>query len=267
MSATDLAFVILGNGLALAFIALSVSKRVIGRHLLLSLYAMGLLLCDGVRWAFLRSYGFSSKPYYYVYYSSDLCLVVLRYLVILSVFDLILRNSLLRVQARRAFLGFFAIVAGMSYAVVSHNWSGPYSRLIFEFQQNLYFACVVLTVLLCVTLTQLRVTDPVLRTLVYGLGVSAALLASGNALQSVLADLTQRGTLNKAVLDSFAVVIGRMHALATVSMLALWCYALAHVKASMPITDSGEVPEPDTVTAQVPAFALAHAFLRAEVRS
>jgi hypothetical protein len=266
VSAIDLAFLVLGSGLALSFIALSVSKRAVGRHLSLNLYAAGLLLCDGVRVAVLQHFGLSSKTYYYTYYSSDLCLVVLRYLVILSVFDLILRNSLLRVQARRAFLGFFAIVAGMSYAIVSHNWSGPYTRLILEFQQNLYFACVVLTILLCATLSQLRLTNPVLRVFVYGLGVSAALQAGGNAAGNMLSELNLRGALSEPVWRSCAVVLGRMNTLATMSMLVLWCYALTRVTASLRATDSVEAPEPATMAEEVPSYALVPAFFRAEAR-
>jgi hypothetical protein len=226
-----------------------------------------LLLCDGVRFAFFKHYGLQSKSYFYAYYSSDLCLVVLRYLVLLSVFNLVLRNSPLWVQARRAFLGFFAVVAGMSYAMVSHNWSGPYSRLIFEFQQNLYFACVVLTVLLCATLAQLRVTDPVLRTIVYGLGVSAALLAGGNALGNVLSVLNLKAVLSESLWQSCAVLLGRMNTIATLSMLSLWCYALTRIKAGEPATAPVAVRERDGIVEEESVFGLAHAFLRAEVRS
>jgi hypothetical protein len=264
VSAIDLAFLVLGSCLALSFIAISVFKGVVGRHLTLNLYAAGLLLCDGGRVIILKHYGLSSKAYFYTYYSSDFCLVVLRYLVILSVFDLILRNSPLRIPARRGFLGFFAVVAGLSYAAVSHNWSSPYTALILEFQQNLYFACVVLTVLLCATLTQLRVSDPVLRTFVYGLGVSAALLAGGNALGHMLSAWNLQGALSKPVWESCDFVLGRMTMIASLSMLSLWCYALTGVRAGSPAAEA--VSEIAEVVREGPAFALAHSFFRAEVR-
>jgi sorbitol-specific phosphotransferase system component IIC len=222
MSKIDLMNVIVCDGLALAFLALGVWKGLTRRYLYLNLYCVSLLACSAARQVVLHSYGLRSTKYFYTYFQSDLVLAVVRYLAILSVFEIILRDSALRDRARRAFLACFAIVAIMSYFAISNSISHIYGRYIIELQQNMYFASVVLTFLMCIALAHLRVADPQLRVLVFGLGVFGGIQAGGYALQNMLP---------KSIFDASWDVIRRVLPFATHIMLALWCAALIRVPA------------------------------------
>jgi hypothetical protein len=255
--ASDLVFVIVGEVLALTFLGLSVWKRGFSRFPYLTLYAFSLLACDALRFGFLNLYGMRSKQYFYAFYYSDFWLVMLRYVVILSVFDLILRDSPFRLVARRAFFAFFAFVGVISYAYLSSNTHNFYSKLVLEFQQNLYFACVVLTVLLTVTLAHLRLTDPQLRMLVYGLGASAALQAGGYAFQNILP---------KEMQANWSAVVARLNPLATQAMLVLWCYALTGVTSPSKARDSAPAHGAEHGTEEE-AFHLGSVLAKVEVRA
>jgi hypothetical protein len=218
----DLAILFVGDSLALAFVAICVWKSVFRRYLYLNLYSTSLLACSAVRQLVLHAYGRSSPTYFFTYFLSDLLLAVALYMAILSVFDIILRDSPLRNKARTAFASCFAIVAAISYFAISNSISHIYSHYIIALQQNMYFASVVLTILLCITLAHLRVEDPQLRVLVYALGVFGGMQAGGYALQNLLP---------KESFDAWWVVIRRILPLSTHVLLALWCSALVRVPA------------------------------------
>ncbi len=220
----DYALAIGVHVLALSIIAASVWQQCVRRYLYLNLYAIGLLVLDGVRYIFLQRYGFTSKQYFLAFYGTDVVLVVLLYLLILSIFDMVFRDSPLRAQIRGALFGFLGLVAGMSYVFISNSVSHFYSHLLVEFQQNMYFASVVLTVLLCVSLAHLRVEDPQLGMLIAGLGVLAATQGGTYALQNLL---------SKDLFLKLSEFTRRMPAVSTMVMLGLWCYALVKVPVSL----------------------------------
>src|SRR5437773_7873762 len=114
-NAFDLVVLLLGNALALAFLCLGVWKRCARRYLYLSLYVGSIIISGLVRDVFLWVYGLRSKQYFYAYFISDLCLVILLYVAILSILELILQDSPLRNQVRLASGIFFLLVVGMSY--------------------------------------------------------------------------------------------------------------------------------------------------------
>ena len=101
----------------------------------------------------------------------------------------------------------------------------------------MYFASVVLSVLLCISLAHLRVRDPQLSLLVSGLGVFAAVQAVGYSILNLLPrDLFE----NLGVQD----VTRRMPAIATALMMGLWCYALWKLVATAKESEPVEIPEP-----------------------
>ncbi len=196
--------------LALAFVAIGVAKGSFRRHVYLQFFVACMVVGDLVKLLCMRTYGVRSKQYFLTYYVADYLVVVLKYLAILSIFEIILEGSPLREIARRAFLLLFAILGVMSCGLIPTG--SP--NLLAEFGQNIHFAAVVLTAMLCITLAHLRVSNPQLRMLVYGFGVSAAIQAGGWALRNLISqDLMME--LNR-----------RLGPLATVIMLALWSYAL-----------------------------------------
>jgi hypothetical protein len=223
----DLAFLIVVETLALGFVVLGVLRGTFRRYLYLYLYTAGILACDAVRALALRSYGLRSNEYFFAYFGSDFCLVVLKYLAIISIFEIILRESPLRTQARLAFLVLFGLVAAMSYGFTSHLLISKETlflkRLTVELQQNMYFASVVLTALMCLTLAHLRQNEPQLRALVSGLGMSGALQACGWAVQNLV---------SKDHFHALWGVIRYVPPAATMTMLAVWCYALTSLPLS-----------------------------------
>jgi len=221
------------DALVVAFVALSVYKGRFRRYLWLGLYTCAILAGNEVRRFFLAEYGVKSSKYFYAYYGSDFFIVVLKCVAVISVFEIILTDSPFRTVARSAFLIFFGLVAAISYALISHSVAHFYSRLIIDFQQNMYFVSVLLTVLLCVTLAHLRVADPQLRILVYGLGASAALQTCNWALQRLLPEVVARASWG---------VLQYIIPTATVAMLSLWCYALIRIPSMAEAIEQSEEP-------------------------
>ncbi len=221
MSVLGWSLAVLVDVLALLTLAAGVRSGCARRYGYLSLYLVGLFACDALRYAFLLRYGFSSLQYFYAFYLSDAFLAILAYRLILGFFDSLFRGTPLRRQVRLALMLFFLLIAGMSYVFISHSVQYFYSRLVVEFQQNLYFAEVVLTALLWVSLVHLRIGDRQLRLLITGMGVHAAALAGGYALQNLLP---------REVL----LLTRKLSPLATAGMLGLWWYTLARVPAAAP---------------------------------
>jgi hypothetical protein len=224
--------------LALAFIAIGVFRRLFSKYVYVQLYVSGLLMGDVARFLVMRAYGVRSSQYFVAYYLCDYVVVVLKYLAILSFFEIILEGSPFREIARRAFLGLFALLAVLSCGLVPN--SSP--NVLVEFQQNLHFAAVVLTAMLCVALTQLRIANPQLRMLVYGFGVSAAIQANGWALRNLISQ------------DLMKEVNRHLSPLAMVLMLGTWCYSLLRI------------PSTDEAAQLVPELDLIPAMSRAEAR-
>lgn len=212
----DSALAIIVYALALANVALGAARGCVRRYLYVNLYLLALLAADALRHVSRRAYGFTSLEYFYVYYLSDALLAVFTYLLILGFFDILFRDSPLRVQVRLALLIFFGLVAGMSYVFVSHSVSHFYSRLLVEFQQNMYFAGLLLTVLLWVSLLHLRIADRQLSLLITGVGILVATQASGYALQNLLP---------RELFLALSGATRHIPPLATVAMLGVWCYA------------------------------------------
>jgi sorbitol-specific phosphotransferase system component IIC len=222
-NSVDWANLFAADALAFAFVALNVWKCTFRRYLYLNLYATSMLLCSAVRQIILHAYGLRSPAYFFAYFLSDLLLTVALYLATLSVFDIILRGSPARNKARVAFVSCFAIIAMLSYFAISNSISYLYGRYILELERNMHFASVVLTVLMCIAMSESRVEDSQLRVLVFGLGVFGGIQAGGYALQNMLP---------KSSFDSSWDVVRRVLPFATHIMLALWCAALIRVPAA-----------------------------------
>lgn len=196
--------------LAIVFLAIGVAKGSLRRLVYLQVYIGCIVLSDVVRMLCMRAYGYWSTQFYVTYFVAEYFVIVLKYLAVMSLFDLVLEDSPLRDIARRAFVLLFGVLAVLSSGLLPSSSPNMFS----EFQQNIQFAVVVLTAMLCLTMAHLRVANPQLRMVVSGFGVSAAMQAIGYALQLLISQrlLTQ--------------VTRRLGPLAIAIMLALWCYAL-----------------------------------------
>lgn len=228
LSVLDAIFGVVVVGLALGVLGASVRRGCVGRYFFLNLFVGVMLLGDGLRYAVLYYYGFSSHHYFYTFYLTDALLVTVTYLLILSFFDVIFEHTPLRSQVRWALFFFIILVGGMSYAMTSRSMPNFYSHLLVEFQQNMYFAAVVLTVLLWISLNHLRVYDRQMALLIAGLGISLSALAANYAFQNLL---------SREQFEAAQEILRRVPALATMAELGLWCYALASVAEGVPAAD------------------------------
>lgn len=227
VSVLDVVLAISGHLLALGVVGVSVHRRTFRRYSYLNLYAIALLVVDLLRYVVLNAYGFKSMHYFWAFYLSDALLSVLLYLLILSFFDVVFSESSLRETVRISLLGAFALLSFISYVSISSSVKQFYSRLTIEFQQNMYFASVVLAVLLCLSLAHLRVRNPQLSMLIGGLGVYATLQASSYALQNIL------------MVKGLVEVVRLMSSISTAVMLGIWCYSLARLSTASPVPVKG----------------------------
>lgn len=230
VSVVDVVLAISGHLLALGVVGVSLRRHCFRRYSYLNLYAIALLVVDLLRYVVLNAYGFKSMHYFWAFYLSDAFLSLLLYLLILSFFDVVFRESPLRETVRISLLGAFALLSFISYISISSSVKQFYSRLTIEFQQNMYFASVVLAVLLCMSLAHLRVRNPQLSMLIGGLGVLAALQAASYALQNIL------------MVKGLVEVVRLVPSISTAAMLGIWCYALAKLPTTSPVSEKRAKP-------------------------
>lgn len=185
-----------------------------------SAYLVALLAIDGVgRTYVLYSYGFSSRQYAYFFWLTDVLLVLAAFLLLCSFF----RRACLKEPRMwgllRLMLTFVLIlVLSISWFSLHRNYSNLFSRFIIEFQQNLYFTCLVLNTLLFILIQRTQSADDELTLLVVGMGIQFA----GPAANFALVYLTpgqQFGSILYAYLCP----------LCTLGMLLTWLYAVVRV--------------------------------------
>jgi hypothetical protein len=184
------------------------------------IYLSLLLGIDGISRPYvLYSYGFSSRQYAYFFWLTDVLLVLAAFLLLCSFF----RRACLKEPRMWGFLRLMLtfvliLVLSISWFSLHRNYSNLFSRFIIEFQQNLYFTCLVLTTLLFLLIQRLQSADDELTLLVVGMGIQFA----GPAANFALVYLTpgqQFGSILYAYLCP----------LCTLGMLLTWLYAVVRV--------------------------------------
>jgi len=202
-------------------------------------YVLSLLAAAVSRAITLCKYGITSRQYFYVYWSTDFLLVTAAFLLVCLLF----RRACFRQEKLwrfvRLLLAFvFVLVVGVSGLILSHKYSDLFPYFVFEFNQNIYFACLVLNTLLYLLLQHIESVDDQLGLLVCGVGIQFA----GPAATLALVHLTT-GEHFAQWLNSLTIP------LCTLAMLLVWAYAIVCVR------DRGtEVPRHE-----IPAFAEATA--------
>jgi hypothetical protein len=205
--------------LALAVLVISAVRGYVRRYFFLNFYVAVMLLVDGLRYVALWRFGYSSLAYFNVFFLTDAILVASIYLVILSFFEVVFEDTPLAGYVRWALLFFVILVGAMSYAMVAKT-QPFYSRLIVEFSQNMYFAAVLLSVMLWISLQHLQVDDRLMGFLIAGLGLSLGLQTAACAAQNLL---PQYAFSRWQWWDA---VLARVSTLTTILKLGLWSYAL-----------------------------------------
>jgi hypothetical protein len=189
------------------------SKRLMGVCLYLGL----LLAADGIGRPFvLNRYGLASHQYAYFYWLTDVILALGAFLLVCALFRRACREEEKMWRFLRPMLFMtFILVLGISIFSLSRNYDHIFSRFITEFEQNLYFTCLVLNTLLYILIQQTQNADDELSLLVTGLGIQFA----GPAANFALLYLTPGQEYARSLL-------AYVEPLCYVGMLVTWSYAL-----------------------------------------
>ena len=185
------------------------------------LYLSCLFAADLARAYTLRIDGLASPRYFYVYWTTDFLLVISAFVLVCLFF----RRACLHEEkiwgfARLLLLFVFVLVTAISGLSFSHNFSHLFTfSFVIEFNQNLYFACLVLNTLLYLLLQQIDSADDQLGLLVCGVGIQFA----GPAATLALVHLTTGGGFAQS-LAYFTIP------LCTLGMLLVWAYAIVRVE-------------------------------------
>src|SRR3990170_5572825 len=136
------------------------------------LYVGALLLVDGIaRPSVLYSYGATSREYAYFYWLTDVLLGLAVFGLTCALFRRTAQSEIKLWRHLRLLLSFvLVLVVGISAFSISRNLNNLFTAFIVEFQQNLYFTCLVLITLLYLLVQRVRNEDQELNLLVAGLG-------------------------------------------------------------------------------------------------
>jgi hypothetical protein len=218
-----------------ALVAFVLVRRRQRRVAPISIYLGLLLAIDGISRPFvLYTYGFSSPQYAYFFWLTDVLLVLAAFLLVCAFF----RRACLQEDRMWHFLRLmltfiFILVLGVSFFSLLQNYHNLFSRFIVEFQQNLYFTCLVLTTLLYILLQRRQSSDEELILLVTGMGIQFA----GPAANFALVFLTP----GQQFASNLFTYIGP---LCTLGMLLTWFYTVAWLPEAARIrARAGEVAE------------------------
>lgn len=184
------------------------------------LYLGSLFLIDGVgrTYVFYR-HGLSSLEYAYFFWLTDVLLTLAAFLLVCSFF----RRACFQEEKMWRFLRMlltlvFVLVMGISFFSLLHNYDNLFTLFIVEFQQNLYFTCLVLTTLLYLLMQQLQSADEELTLLVTGMGIQFAGPAANFALVHLTPDQ-----------EYASVLYTYLGPLCTLGMLLTWLHAFTRI--------------------------------------
>jgi hypothetical protein len=218
--------------LEFALVAYLARKGHVRRLLGLSIYLGGLLLIDAIgRPIVLYRYGFNSPQFAYVYWLSDAFLELTAFALVCVLFRRACANKKKLWESVRLVLGFvLVLVLAVSLFSLSSHQNQLLTRFIVEFEQNLYFTCLVLNTLLYILLQQTNSADEELGLLACGLGIQFAGPAASYALLYLMPGWIHAYTVNN--------ILGQ---LCTMGMLLTWFYAIARVPKAAPVFGNAQL--------------------------
>jgi hypothetical protein len=204
-------------------------------------YVTSLLVAEISRAYALHGYGLASRQYFYVYWSTDFLLVISAFLLVCLFFRRACLSEEKMWRSIRLLLVFvFLLVIGISGLSISLNHNDLFTYFTIEFNQNLYFTCLVLNTLLYLLLQYIESTDDQLGLLVCGVGIQFA----GPAATLALVHLTTG--------EGFALSLNSLiMPLCNLGMLLVWAYAIARVKDKAIKVTRREIPALAEATADL----------------
>jgi hypothetical protein len=235
----DTVFFYLVQGVALGLVVILFRRGRWKRLKGATAYVLSLLLIDGAarRYVYYH-FGIASREYYYFYFLTDALLALGAFLLVCSFFRRACSNGTRERMWHfvRLFLVIvFALVVAISGLSLSKNYANFTGSFFVEFEENLYFTCLVLNTLLYILIQQGDAADDELGLLVCGMGLQFAGPAASFAIRFLSPGVGVTETL-----------VHFMGPLCTLGMLCTWSWAAMRT----PITSM--VPEPrETVPARV----------------
>lgn len=186
------------------------------------LYVLSLFLVDSIaRRLVFFAYGLKSPIYYYFYWLSDVFLALAAFGLICALFRRACKDQPHIWGFLRLTLSFvLLLVAVITYISLSHNYKSLFSTFIIEFQQNLYFTCLVLNTLLYMLMQQIESEDEELGLLVCGLGIQFA----GPTAALAIVHLTEGHSIIEQLYALFSPSF-------TIAMLLTWLYGVSRAPA------------------------------------
>lgn len=141
----------------------------------ITLYLAILLGVGAARSFTLHRYGFASSQYGDCYWTTDLFLVVAAFFVMATLFRRACsENEKMWSHLRLLLASVFLFMLALSLFSLSHHKGQFFTAFIIGFQQDLYFACLVLNTLLYLLVIKMEIADDQLAMLVSGLGIEFA---------------------------------------------------------------------------------------------
>ncbi len=123
----------------------------------------------------LHCYGFPSAQYSYCYWTTDLLLVMAAFVVVAVFFRrACASNQRMWYHVRLLLASVFVLILAVSLFSLTHHKGQLFTAFIVEFQQDLYFATLVLNTLLYLMVVKMETSDDQLGMLVCGLGIEFA---------------------------------------------------------------------------------------------
>jgi len=205
-------------------------RRRAGRLSALTVYVGLLLAVDAIsRPYFLYRFGFASPQYASFFWLTDVLLVLAAFGLIAAFFRrACAREHQLWRHIRLLLTVVLILVAGVSWFSLSQYYNQLFTQFIIEFQQNLYFTCLVLNTLLFLLIQKLALADGELTLLVSGLGIQFA----GPAGNFALVHLTAGSGFGN-------VLYTYLGPLCTLGMLSTWFVAVARVPRTVRVPELG----------------------------
>lgn len=228
----DFGFYYLVQGLILGLLIFLFYRGLWNRLKSVTFYLCAYLLLDGVarRYVFYH-FGINSSQYFYVYWLTDVALTLNAFLLVCTFFHrACASHPKMWRHLRLMLIMVLILVLGISVFSLSRNYNNLFGILMIEFQQDLYFTCLVLNTLLYILMQQIETSDDELGLLVSGMGLQFAGPAASLALKFLAPKIAFTESLMHIVLP-----------LCTVGMLLVWTYAVTRKRVSARVPAPGEM--------------------------
>jgi len=172
----------LGTAFELAFVVCSIGRNSFFRYFFLNLYFVLAILSSVGRNVVLRSYGWTSDEYCYVYFYTDALLTLGLYVALISLYSKVFGELRFSKYVRTFAVLLLLGTAAFSYAVVAQSTERLSTGFAYELSQNLYFVGLVLTYILWGAILKLGETRTRLVQIVLSLGLYFSAYAASYAL-------------------------------------------------------------------------------------